>query len=220
MISKERKNLMIFQKKVLGLLGFFLAPSAILFGLWGDNSAIVDPKWWYSISMTYYATSNICMIGVLFTMSILFFSYVCYDKSDRWLTLAAGLCAMGIIAFPCGHSGIETTGILGIKCCYSFVIHCICASLMFISFAILVGYNFRLSEKGGVVTREKMIRNKIYSICSCVIIVFMVNQLITSILHCPGYWTLINEAVMLWAFSFSWLVKAEFFPCFNDKEVA
>jgi hypothetical protein len=220
MLSKERKDLMIFQKKVLGFLGFFLAPSAILCGLAGDNSAIVDPKWWYSISMTYYATSNICMIGVLFTMAILFFSYVCYDNNDRWVTILSGLCAMGIIVFPCGHSGIETTGLFGIKCETSFIIHCACASLMFISFAIMVGRNFRLSEKNGEITHEKKIRNKIYSICSCVIIVFMVIQVITSVFKCPGYFTLINEAIMLWAFSFAWLVKAEFFPWFNDKKIS
>ncbi|MCR4560833.1 MAG: hypothetical protein K5685_12215, partial [Bacteroidales bacterium] len=50
-------------------------------------------------------------------------------------------------------------------------------------------------------------------------VVFMLNQVIASCCGFPGYWTLINEAVMLWAFSFAWLVKAEFFPWFNDKEI-
>ena len=210
---------MIFQKRILGLLGFFLAPCAIGFGLLGDNSAIVDPKWWYSISMTYYANSQICMIGVLFAMSVMFLSYVGYNTSDRILTIISGVCAMGIIVFPCGHEGIAVTGLLGLECGTSFIIHCTFASLMFISFAIMVGYNFTRS-KGEKMTPEKELRNKIYYACAGIIGVFMLNQVISATCGFPGYWTLINEAVMLWAFSFAWLVKAEFFSCFNDKTVS
>ena len=217
MISKEKKELMSFQKTILGILGFLLVPFAIGFGLFGDNSAIENPKWWYSISMTYYANSQICMIGVLFSMAVMFISYVGYDTSDRILTLISGLSALGIVAFPCGHDGIDTTGLWGLACTTSFKIHCVCASVMFVSFAIMVGYNFTRSKDGEAITPEKKTRNKIYSICACVIVVFMVNQVIASCCGFPGYWTLINEAIMLWAFSFAWLVKAEFFPKFNDK---
>ncbi|MBR4679457.1 MAG: hypothetical protein IKO99_15860 [Bacteroidales bacterium] len=220
MISNEKKELMVFQKRILGLLGFFLVPCAIGFGLLGDNSAITNPKWWYSISMTYYANSQICMIGVLFSMSVLFLSYVGYNASDRILTIISGLSALGIVVFPCGHDDILITGLFGLDCATSFKIHCICASVMFVSFAIMVGYNFRQGKDGEEGTPEKKVRNKIYSICAAVIIVFMLNQVITAYFGCPGYWTLINEAIMLWAFSFAWLVKAEFFPWFYDKTIS
>ena len=219
MLSKEKKELMVFQKRILGLLGFFLAPCAIGFGLLGDNSAIINPKWWYSISMTYYANSQICMIGVLFSMAVLFLSYVGYNATDKILTTIAGLCALGIVVFPCGHDDILVTGLLGLDCATSFKIHCIFACVMFVSFAILVGYNFTQSN-GSEMTPEKKLRNKIYYICAGVIVVFMLNQVIASCCGFPGYWTLINEAVMLWAFSFAWLVKAEFFPWFNDKTIS
>lgn len=217
MISKEKKELMVFQKRILGLLGFFLVPCAIGFGLLGDNSDIVNPKWWYSISMTYYANSQICMIGVLFSMAVLFLSYVGYNASDKILTIIAGVSALGIIVFPCGHDGISTTGLFGLECGTSFTIHCACASAMFVSFAILVGYNFTRGRNDDTATPEKILRNKVYRICACVIIVFMVNQVLAACCGYPGYWTLINEAIMLWAFSFAWLVKAEFFTMFNDK---
>ncbi|MCR5454884.1 MAG: hypothetical protein K6F33_07860 [Bacteroidales bacterium] len=219
MISREKKELMVFQKRILGLLGFFLVPCAIGFGLLGDNSAIGNPKWWYSISMTYYANSQICMIGVLFSMAILFLSYIGYNASDRILTIIAGVSALGIIVFPCGHDGIDTTGLFGLECATSFKIHCTFACLMFISFAILVGYNFTRSS-GEDMTPEKKLRNKVYQICASVIAVFMLNQVIASICGFPGYWTLVNEAIMLWAFSFAWLVKAEFFTMFNDKTIS
>ncbi|MBO7597813.1 MAG: hypothetical protein J6T70_12300 [Bacteroidales bacterium] len=220
MVSKGKKELMIFQKRILGLLGFFLAPCAIGFGLLGDNSAIIDPKWWYSISMTYYANSQICMIGVLFSMAVMFLSYIGYNTSDKVLTIISGISAMGIIVFPCGHEGIEITGLLGLECGTSFIIHCTFASLMFISFAIMVGYNFTQTKGGDNMTPEKQLRNKIYYTCAGIIGVFMLNQVIASIFGFPGYWTLINEAIMLWAFSFAWLVKAEFFECFNDKKAS
>ena len=208
---------MVFQKRILGLLGFFLVPCAIGFGLLGDNSEITNPKWWYSISMTYYANSNICMIGVLFSMSVMFLSYIGYNATDKILTTIAGVSALGIVVFPCGYDDISTTGLLGLDCETSFKVHCAFACTMFVTFAILVGYNFTRSGEGGNMTREKAIRNKIYYICAAVILVFMVNQVISACCGFPGYWTLINEAVMLWAFSFAWLVKAEFFTMFNDK---
>ena len=217
MISKEKKELMVFQKRILGLLGFFLVPCAIGFGLLGDNSEITNPKWWYSISMTYYANSNICMIGVLFSMSVMFLSYIGYNATDKILTTIAGVSALGIVVFPCGYDDISTTGLLGLDCETSFKVHCAFACTMFVTFAILVGYNFTRSGESGNMTREKAIRNKIYYICATVILVFMVNQVISACCGFPGYWTLINEAVMLWAFSFAWLVKAEFFTMFNDK---
>ena len=217
MISREKKELLVFQKRLLGLLGFFLVPCAIGFGLLGDNSAIENPKWWYSISMTYYANSQICMIGVLFSMAVMFLSYIGYNASDRILTIISGISALGIIVFPCGHDGITKTGLLGLDCSTSFIIHCTFACLMFISFAIMVGYNFTRGKKADEATREKLVRNKIYFICSGVIVAFMVNQVISACCGFAGYWTLINEAVMLWAFSFAWLVKAEFFTMFNDK---
>ena len=84
----------------------------------------------------------------------------------------------------------------------------------------MVGYNFTRSGNDDSVTEEKQIRNKIYYICAGVIGVFMLNQVLSVYFGYPGYWTLINEAIMLWAFSFAWLVKAEFFPWFNDKKIS
>ena len=84
----------------------------------------------------------------------------------------------------------------------------------------MVGYNFTQSKGDDTMTPEKKLRNKIYYTCAGVIIVFMLNQVISACCGFPGYWTLINEAIMLWAFSFAWLVKAEFFECFNDKKAS
>jgi len=226
--KNTKKSLMLFQKEMLGILGFLLVPCAILFGLLGDHN---PETWWNSISMTYYANSNICMIGVLFSMSVLFFSYYGYDASDKILSFVAGAAALGILVFPCGHEGlpcnevgdnltgavecVKRTGILDLEIGLSFKIHCLCACVLFIDFAIMTGYSFTKSSSEDLSDKKKL-RNKIYKICSGIIIVFMVNQVVTSITGAPGWWTLINEFVMLLAFSFAWLVKAEFFNSLND----
>ena len=44
----------------------------------------------------------------------------------------------------------------------------------------------------------------------------MINQVITSLLNI-GWMTIVNEAIMLWAFSFAWAVKADVFIKFRDK---
>ena len=217
MVSLEKKRLMIFQKKILGLLGFWLVPCALLGGLCGDNSAIKDPQWWNSIRMTYYANSSICMIGVLFSMAVLFISYVPYKPSDRAWTFVAGLSALGILVFPCKHDEILTTGLFGLNSDLSFIIHCFCASVMFICFAIMVGIEFPKKHPYEKMTPEKEVRNKIYHICAIIIVVFLITQAITSQFKKLEFLTIINETIMLWAFSFAWLVKAEFFDCFNDK---
>lgn len=226
--TKSQKSLMLFQKEMLGILGFLLVPFAIGFGLLGDSN---PATWWHSISMTYYANSNICMVGVLFSMSVLFFSYYGYDASDKILSFVAGAASLGVLVFPCGHDGlpceeavneilgitecVRRTGILDLEIGLSFKIHCVCASVLFIDFAIMTGYNFTRSNPESM-SDKKVLRNKIYKICSTIIVVFMLNQVVTSITDAPGWWTLINEFIMLLAFSFAWLVKAEFFNRFND----
>lgn len=220
MVSREKKRLMIFQKRILGMLGFWLVPCALIGGFLGDNSAIVHPQWWNSISMTYYANSQICMIGVLFSMAVLFISYVPYKPTDKAWTLIAGLSALGILVFPCGHDSIQITGLFGFECGTSFIIHCSFASVMFICFAIMVGFEFPKSYVGTKMTPEKKTRNKIYHICAIVIVVFLINQAVTSQFNNLEFFTIINETIMLWAFSFAWLVKAEYFPRFNDNTVS
>ena len=217
-ISTSKKDLMLFQKKMLGLSGFFLVPFAILFGLIGGDS---NPSgWWHSISMTYYANSNICMIGVLFSMSVLFFSYLGYGTSDRIMTFIAGMSALGILVFPCGYEGLEITGLFGLQSHISKSIHYVFASMLFLSFAVMVGYNFTRTSSDDIMTPEKKKRNTIYYTCSAIIVVFLLFKVVVSAFSLPEFLTLINEWIMLLAFSFAWLVKAEFFEFLNDKSVA
>ena len=52
-----------WQRNILSLFGFLLPILAPLFGFLAYSKN--GPHFWWSISATYYATSNILMIGVL-----------------------------------------------------------------------------------------------------------------------------------------------------------
>ena len=216
--------------KLLGILCFLLAPLSIGFGLFGLK--VNGPSYWWSISATYFASSKIWMIGLLFTTAVLFFSYKGYDKIDRIITDISGLAAFLIIAFPCNCSAATSNDILFpfIDMKYSNIVHCVSAGLLFASFAIMIAWRFPKTSKetnnpiiifkdafsiqyGG----RKRMRNRIYYICAAVIVIFSILQVITSLLHIPQM-TVINEFFMLSAFSVAWITKGEGFKFLNDKK--
>ena len=58
---RNDKETMLWQRKVLAIYGFLLPLLAPLFGFLAYD--LNGPTFWYSISATFYATSNILMIG-------------------------------------------------------------------------------------------------------------------------------------------------------------
>ena len=71
----------------------------------------------------------------------------------------------------------------------SNTVHRVMAVVLFVSFAVMILTQF---TKG-----NDMTRNRIYYICGTIIIAFMLNQVCAHVFRYPGYWTLINEFVML-----------------------
>lgn len=203
----------IHQRRVLGILCLLLAPLSIAFGLFSQTN---PEHWWYSISATYYANSNMLMIGLLFATSVFFITYRGYDITDRIITDFSALFAIGIVTFPCNIGIYERVGLFQLPVATSNIIHYCCAAGLFLSFALMI--IFRFTKSNGPVTQEKKARNIVYYVCGGVILLFMIWQLITALIHLPGYWTIINETVMLTAFSIAWLVKGESFKRLNDKE--
>lgn len=199
------KNQLLYQRRMLGILCALLAPLSILFGLLGDNL----PKWYFSISATYYANSKILMIGLLFATGVFFLSYKGYDWKDRVLAIIQAISAFGIIIFPCSTEGIfGGVGLFGLYISVSHTIHCVFASLLFLAFGINITFLFTLGDTSN---EQKKNRNLVYYICGITIFVFMIVQAITSTFNIlPNVpTTLINEAIMLIAFSVAWLVKSE-----------
>ena len=124
--------------------------------------------------------------------------------------------AAGILVFPCKCPAAgETTGILNIPTNISNIFHCTIAALLFASFAYMIGFRFTKSSRS--ITDKKKQRNKVYLICAGIIVLFMISQVITSLLKI-SWMTIVNEAFMLWAFSFAWLVKSDKIKYFTDKK--
>lgn len=214
-MSGYDKLTMNWQRKMLALFGALLPVLAPLLGFIAYSKN--GPHFWWSISATYYATSNILMIGVLGVVAFFLWTYKGYDIGDSFTCKLSASAALGILMFPCSCDAAgDTTGILNISTNISNVFHCICAAILFGSFAYMIG--FRFTKTGGPeirATEKKITRNLIYRICAGIIAFFMFNQVITSLLNI-GWMTIVNEAFMLWAFSFAWAVKANVFKKFKD----
>lgn len=190
-----------------------LAPLSVGFGFLNYKGN--GPTFWYSISATYYASSKLWMIGLLFAAGITFLCYKGYDKIDDIITSISGICAINVAAFPCACAAAGSReGLFNLPIGVSNVIHCISAALLFVSFAVMIWFRFTLS--GGEPTGRKALRNKIYKICAAVIAAFMISQILTSGVFHIGWMTVVNEAFMLTAFAIAWLVKGEAFKILND----
>lgn len=189
-----------YQRLVLGVICGLLPICCILFGLIGADSALLGKEWWYSISATYYANSNIWMIGSLVLASFFFTTYKGYDIGDRLLTAVSAVSSLGIVVFPCSGT-FERVGLFMLKNGISNAVHCVFAALLFISFALMILTQF---TKGG-----DSKRNVVYYICGGVIVAFMLNQVLSVVFRYPAYWTWINEFFMLEAFAVAWIVKSK-----------
>lgn len=212
---KHDKATMNWQRKILALYGVLLPILAPLFGFLAYDKN--GPKFWYSISATFYASSNILMIGTLAVFAFFLWTYKGYDLGDSFTCKFSAIMGVGILVFPCECDAAgETTGILNISTSISNIFHCIIAALLFGSFAYMIGFRFTKTTFR-TVTESKKKRNRVYIICASVIATFMLNQVITSLLNI-AWMTIVNEAIMLWAFSIAWYVKSDGLKILQDKK--
>ena len=218
-MKEVQRESMLFQRKILGILCMLLAPTSLLFGLIGIGTNL--PYWYDSISATYYANDKIIMIGLLYAISIFFTAYKGYDWRDRTCSIIQAISSFMIVCFPCSSSGApQNVGLFLLPRPISNTIHCIGASVLFITFAFNVLFLFRLC--GPEPTEKKKLRNKIYLVCGIIISVFMVMQALYSVTplfdFVPDWFPLTwcNEFVMLEAFGFAYLVKSEAISKLND----
>ncbi len=193
-----------YQRFMLGVICGLLPIACLLFGLLGAIRGINYPQWYNSISATYFANSNMCMVGALCLCSFFLFTYKGYDLGDRAYTLAAAVSALLIVACPCAAAPTDYMGLLALPTKLSDVIHMVAAIALFGSFALMTLTQF---TKG---THKR--RNIIYRICGWAMLAFMAIVGVGYILDFPGYMTMICETGMLWAFSLAWIVKSGVFP--------
>ncbi len=211
---KHDKASMNHQRRMLALTGFLLPILSTIPGfIAGDRNAF---DFWFSISATFYATSCIFMIMTLGRFSGYLFTYEGYDLGDKATCRFSATMAYGIVLFPCSTSAAgPTTGVFNLPTPISHVIHCIIAALLFGSFAYMIGFRFTKTNML-VMTEQKKKKNRVYRICACIIVAAMLCQVATSILDIKWF-TIINETIMLWSFSFAWAVKSDMVKKWIDE---
>jgi hypothetical protein len=192
---------------LVGILGFSL-PFLCLLGLL-ITSTPLQP----SISHCYYTNVQDVFIGIMIGVSMFLITYSGYQLIDDVITNAAGAVGIGLALCPCLKE-IGTSNHVGyfyLDPNVSDVIHVICASLFFLLLAINSFFLFTKTKDKNNMTKEKIARNTIYKICGIVMFGLMVLLVIIKIImgtnfdKYPIAFTI--ESLMLFAFSFSWLVK-------------
>lgn len=182
--------------------------------------ALITLSWPQSISITYYSLFAVgTFMVVLGSAGILLINYKGYEKIDDISATIAGIFGILICLFPMTYlPDPETkTGILHLSSNISNIFHCISA---FGFFGVLAFMSFFLFTKtSGEMTKQKKIKNIIYRICG---IGMMASFTLFLLNFIPGFdcynLTWIIEAIALFFFGASWIVKSDAFPLLKDKK--
>ncbi len=194
---------------MIGILGILLPWMVVLISL----------SWVQSISITYYSYFTVgTFMVILGSAGILLINYKGYDKLDDISSTIAGVFGILICLFPMTYldNPDTKTGILHLPSNISNIFHCISAVGFFSVLAFMSFFLF--TKTGGTTTKQKRIKNIIYRICGIGMIGSFTLFLLDFI---PGFdcynLTWIIEAIALFFFGISWIVKSDAFPFLNDR---
>lgn len=205
------------QQFILGWLCTVLPFVSIGFGLIGAITKCNPPTWWYSISATFFANSNIILIGLLFTTGIYFWAYEGYDKMDNIVTKLCAVFSFMIVAFPTQlYSCTNKFQLVGLFCLPNIIsdlIHNLSALILYVCFFIMV---LRFRKSSNLVTSKKKFRNLLYLIFAIIMALCGILIFFKSIFKWPGYVIIILETIVQLSFGISWLIKAGKFKFLND----
>ncbi len=195
-------------RRLIGYLGFLLPP--LLYLLAGIRPTDNLPQWELlnSISAYYYTGAVVVLVGTIFALSLFLFTYPGYKGAlaDRVVGRLGGFAALGVAFFPTA----APTGVLEPTWWSPMtrVIHYVSAVSLFGCFIIFSIWLFRKSSvpSNCDLPLDKKRRNTIYLWCGLVMIVCMLWAGSSYFTKAPIFWP---EAIALWAFAISWLVKGE-----------
>ena len=181
--------------------------------------ALITLSWPQSISITYYSLFAVgTFMIVLGSAGILLINYKGYDKTDDITATIAGIFGILICLFPMTYLPDPSvkTGILHLPSNVSNIFHCISA---FGFFGVLAFMSFFLFTKtSGNMTKQKKIKNIIYRVCG----IGMIGSFLLFFLNffdwAPYNLTWIIEAIALFFFGISWIVKSDAMPWLKDNK--
>ena len=155
---------------------------------------------------------------VLGSAGILLINYKGYEKIDDSTATIAGVFAILMCLFPMTYLPEPSikTGILHLPSNISNIFHCISAMCFF---GILAFMSFFLFTKSsGEMTKQKKIKNIIYKVCGIGMIGSFLLFLLNLTPIAPYNLTWIIEAIALFFFGLSWIVKSDAFPFLQDRK--
>lgn len=182
--------------------------------------ALITLSWPESISATYYSLFAVgTFMVILGSAGILLINYKGYEKIDDIMATIAGIFGILICLFPMTYVDNPEikTGVLHLPSNISNIFHCISA---FGFFGILAFMSFFLFTKSdNQPTKQKKIKNIIYRVCGVGMLasfLLLLLNLIPSV-DIPNL-TWIVEAIALFFFGTSWIVKSDAIPWLKDRK--
>lgn len=204
MATNEKNNQQVISyftlRKLIGILGIALPALMVLFNYISLKSLKIE----FSIS-DYYdnGSAGYVFVGVLFVLGFFLLSYKGYEKIDDRTADIGCIAALGVALFPTTSKNYTV-----------HVMHFVFAILLFSTFIFFSLYLFRKTSGVKKVTKQKVLRNRVYVTCGIIMIVCIIGIALAS-LGLMGaaaskykivFWL---EAVALSSFGFSWIVKGE-----------
>lgn len=187
-------------RKLIGILGIILPLLMVIFKYLSEKSTVIE----FSIS-DYYdnGSAGYVLVGVLFVLGFFLLSYKGYEKIDDRASDVGCVAALGIALFP------TTSSIKAVH-----IMHFVFALLLFSTFIFFCLYLFRKTSGAKAVTKKKVVRNRVYVTCGIIMIVCIIGIALASFgvmgtaasKYHIVFWL---EAVALFSFGFSWIVKGE-----------
>lgn len=180
------REIMDTQRKVIG--GIALLLPLILWVIAGLQN---------SISYTYFTPGRDIFVASICAAGLILITYIGYDRKDDILSSVAGILGVIVALVPC-HGPEPFAGILMLPAKVSGIIHITAALSFFTLLAYICGVQF---------SKTRHLRKRlIFRVCALVMVLAEVCILAVSLFHLPGGIYLF-EAIALWGFGVSWLVK-------------
>lgn len=208
-----------FLRIVIGLLGLGL-PFLLWGGLWlySHEQHLPLP----AISNYYYTRISPVFVITLGTLALVLIAYRGKQPIDFWLSTTAGLFALFVIIFPTNLALESTTPrpsyyVTSIDDnCVRGALHFASAGIFLVCLAIISFFRFPKNESSDEVPSP--LDKALYRACGIIMAVALLTVVLGSmgvilnkkwfISHSGIYW---YEAIAVWAFGYSWLLKAGFF---------
>ena len=167
-------------RRALGILGFILPASLVLYGILSGEGIQS------SISEFYFTSAGDLLVGTLTAIGVFLLTYIGFERrtgeilSDFWVSRIAAIGALGVAFIPTSPPAEGPTLLpqpithrwLGVET--SQYLHYGSAAIFFAGLAIFCLVLFRRHDHSVPMPPDKIYRNKVYLICGITIVAVMV----------------------------------------------